>query len=271
LLTPILIDSFYKKNFNQSNIEIIRSSKDACSAHSCYTSLSFTQYNQCITLITTDFSEDSLIEIFNKLLSLKIENQIFMPFGSNFLSRKLSDLLSKFNPSQLYCSFNNISDKNNYPGVLPYVTAVAANDINRNYYFKYNESDVRFYQLVDPIKVIKKKLVFNSFILGDYYYSLYKKININTKKEIIMPTWNFENGYEFEVKKDELFGFLITEDSSAVAHGLPDGVNFNDGFLYGSVDSLSTFSISINGETQEFLINPSKENNYQFSILAKKW
>lgn len=269
--TPILIDSFYKRYLNYSNVEIIRTEKDTECSHSYFTTLSFTQYHIPVTVITTDFTEDSLVSIFEKILFLNLENRVFMPFGSSSISSKLSNLFSKFKKEQLHCSFNNISDKNNYPSILPYVTSVASNDISRNYYYKFDPVDSMFYHRINPIKVVKQKLVFNSFILGDYYYSLYRNLSINNKKEIIMPTWNFDNHYEFEVKKDELFGYQITDDSLAIAYDLPEGVNFSDGFLYGSVDSASSFSVKLADETREFLINPSKENNYQFSILAKKW
>lgn len=266
-----MIDSYCRQYLNKSNIEILQTNKKVCNSHSYFTSLSFTQYNIPITIITTDFSKNSLINIFESLLKLKVSNPIFLPFGIDSNVTEITNLLKLFNSNQVCCSFNNISDKKNYPSILPFVTSIAANDYKKNYYFKYDKIDNNFYQLVNPIKVIKKKLVYNSFILGDYYYSTTKNIRINNKKEIVMPLWNFENNYEFEVKKDELFGYQVVDDETAYASSIPEGINFVDGFLYGSTDSISTIKIVVNNEERTFTINPSKENNYQFSILAKKW
>lgn len=238
-------------------------------SHSYFTSLSFTQYDIPIKFIPTDFSETSLYTILGKLLH-SCDNPIFMPFGAQSVSTKVSELLCAFPKDQLYCSFNNISDQKNFPSMIDNVTAISSKDQQGNYYFKHHVEDIAWYSLINPIKVITSQLQYNSFVLGDYYAAKLAGIHINTRKEIIMPLWNFINQHEFEVKSDELFGFLITSDAAAVAGNLPAGIQLQNGFLLGHTDKQEYVTVRVGDEARTFSVNPTKKNNHQFSILAKK-
>jgi hypothetical protein len=203
------------------------------------------------------------------ILNSGIKNPVFMPFGSNAVSTKITQLMNNFSKDQLYCSFNNISDHCNFPGMHPNVTPISSMDLTGKYYFKYCDVDIQWYRLVSPIKIIGRLLTENSFILGDFYALNYSR-GINIQKEIIMPTWNFNNLHKFEVKNQELFGFLLTTDSDAVAGDLPHGITFRDGFLLGHTKKIVDIYITAGAETRTFTIDPIKENNYEFSILSKK-
>lgn len=269
MLTPILVDTYYPKYLNSSKLEIIKYT-DNSNSHSYFSSLSFSQYNINLSLIQSDLSENHIISILEKLLFLRLKNPIFLPFGASIISKKISKLLDLFNKNQVFCSFNNISDKKNFPSVHNNVTSIANIDCNNNFYFKKCDVDIFWFNKIQPIKVKTKKINYNSFILGDYYLSALQNIEINTKKEIIMPTWNFDTDYNFEVKKNELFGFKITDTKSTISH-LPEGIFYDDGFIYGNTEQPIKFSVTIENETRDFTIDPVMEDNYQFSILAKKW
>ena len=270
LLTPILIDTAYSKYLNNSNLCVIPNSNINTSSHSYFSALSFTKYNFNLSIIQSSLSEKSLLKILEYLLILEIKNPIFLPFGSSAISPKISTLLNYFDINQVFCSFNNISDKKNFPSVHKNVTAVSSINFNNEFYFKKCDSDILWYKKINPIKIKQKTLNYNSFVLGDLYYALVNKLEINKQKEIIMPKWNFDNNYTFQVKKHELFGFKITESNSLI-NSTADSVFYDDGFIYGSVDEPLSFSIQIEEETRNFTIDPVKDDNYQFSILAKKF
>jgi hypothetical protein len=268
LHTPILIDTVSASYLNKSNIEIIFDSSKV-NSHSYFSTLSFTKYDYNLTLFQSDLSENSVYNILKKIYDLKLKNPIFMPFGSDVISNKISEIFNLFDKNQLFCSFNNISDKKNFPSVHENVTPISSLDYNGKFYFKKCNTDILWYYRIDPIKIKQRSLSFNSFILGDLYFALSNSLKINKKKEITMPTWNFKDNYEFVVKKNELFGFKITDSSSKIVDNI-EGIFFDNGFLYGSTEIPVELLIESENETRNFKINPAKDNNYQFSILAKK-
>lgn len=269
--TPILIDTYYSKYLNRSNIEIINTNEDLVpNSHSYFSAYSFTKYNINLTLIQSDLSKKSVSIILEKLLNLKVNNPIFMPFGSSSISKNISSLLDNFDKNQVFCSFTNISDNKNFPSTHINVTPISSINKDSLFYFKHHEQDIFWYNKIDPIKIKTTLLNYNSFVLGDYYYASLKKLMINKKKEIVMPEWNFENNHKFEVKKNELFGFKITEDSSVMDNTI-DGLFYEDGVIYGSVEQPVTITIKSSEDLRNFTIDPIKEDNYQFSILSKKF
>lgn len=269
MLSPILIDGYYPIRINNSNVSFETQSV-IHNSHLYFTALSFTKFDINVHVIPTNFTEDSVHSILLNILKSDIKNPVFMPFGSSAVSTRIDQLMYNFSKDQLYCSFNNISDHCNFPGIHPNVTPISSMDLTGKCYFKYCDVDMQWYRLVSPIKIISQLLKDNSFILGDFYAFGYAS-KINIQKEITMPIWNFNNLHEFEVKSNELFGFLITSAPNAVAENLPQGITFRDGFLLGHTNKIVDICITAGSETQTFTINPIKKNNYEFSILSKKF
>ena len=219
-----------KKNYNQNFL----------SPHTSIVAKTFTQLNYGCIIYTTNIVNQTLEDLFTFFLQNHVQNPIYCPFGLRTISKKLSNILDKFLPGQVICSFPNRGQYDLMGLVTHSNTTVVASSKNKDILKK-----LKNYKITNLYIVKSKKS--NSLLLAYYHFLKHK---YNNKGTLIMPKQLFENNGKYSVQPNELFVYQLFEGldlPEIEVTSLPDGVFFEDGFIYGKT-------------AEEFILNFIYEN-----------
>lgn len=255
---PIIIDSgsIIKDKYNKNLIRRYvwsapktnkNRNQDLTSSHTSIVAKSFTQLSYKCFIVTTNISNQALEEIFSLFLKNDVQNSIYCPFGINTVSEKLNHLLDRFPPGQVICSFPNHGQYHLTGLVVHNNTTVVASNKNKNILRKLSKYGISNVHLIRSKKD-------NSCLLADYHFL--KDKYCNNKGTWCMPKRLFENSGKYNVRPNELFAYQLFEGIEIPliqTNTLPNGVFFEDGFIYGKTDE--SFAVSLHYEDTDYTLS----------------
>jgi hypothetical protein len=264
----IVIDKPCKKLlYNNQKVKVIDfiQEKYETTDHAEHVALSFTKFNKHINLCFSDLTEKNLIEIFMYFLPFSDKCNIFLPFGSPKNLAQLDSIICKYPANTIFVSAPNTTYKPQMYPAISKNTTVISNTRNNNAVNIYLDLYKK-----EKIIIKSKTKITNSLSLGLYSFLKTKKL-INNNGETNMPLWNFDNNYVFEVSKQQLFAFQIS-DENVVFEEACDTVFLDDGFIYGSLEETTSFRINYNGEVRTYyfkVVEPVFDESVQQFMPAK--